>query len=393
MLNLIQHRLLLLIILILPSIIVKEKIFLRQSEFCINFASPLTLNSPQYAYWNLTLALTAAPSSRIISMNTSIKIVDEYFGNYSTITFKADNGTLEFISNFNFTCNFCSYGIFYIYDSDNLNNLLYMSEASNLISTSYQHISLNRAITVLYVGNEYNDKTLTGYAVARVLEDNTKNCNLSNLLILSNNLSSLEVFRSNVDGNCIGYLYVPSDVTIDIPLFIYKGSGNVTFSGSHDYESQFPLISLNNDMLNNYAYEFILNKGLYTLDIPPNSTIALNYIINPGSFHTFDDKTYGIISSNGEPVHADIICQGCIANWAPVQIYDFNWLTNDISSLEFDCDGSASSFNGNKSLISPYANMTITFPNNCTKLRLNTDGGVKFFFIYSACKICNSLKN
>jgi hypothetical protein len=67
-----------------------------------------------------------APSSRVISMNTSIKIVDEYFGNYSTITFKADNGTLEFTSNFNFTCNFCSYGIFYIYDSDNLNNLLYM---------------------------------------------------------------------------------------------------------------------------------------------------------------------------------------------------------------------------------------------------------------------------
>lgn len=36
------------------------------------------------------------------------------------------------------------------------------------------------------------------------------------------------------------------------------------------------------DMLNNYTYEFILNKGLYTLDIPPNSTIAFNYIINPG---------------------------------------------------------------------------------------------------------------
>ena len=56
-------------------------------------------------------------------MNESTKIVDYYFGNYSSISFKADHGTFEMFYSFQWKCANCSYGTFYVYDSDDLRNL------------------------------------------------------------------------------------------------------------------------------------------------------------------------------------------------------------------------------------------------------------------------------
>uniref|UniRef100_A0A914CWM6 CUB-like domain-containing protein n=1 Tax=Acrobeloides nanus TaxID=290746 RepID=A0A914CWM6_9BILA len=192
--------------------------YFTESQVCITFISPSGIEDANIAYWSIDFSLITAPSSNMIFMNESIKVVDSYFGNFSMITFKADHGTLIPSWSYKWMCSLsCSSGIFYLYDSDGLKNLYKINDGSR--DDLYTSIASSNSWTVFYVGKAYNDKFLTGYIIARIKEDLKQNCLADDLVIPSKNTITFE-FTAN-QGNCKAALYVPSNVNIKLTTMNY----------------------------------------------------------------------------------------------------------------------------------------------------------------------------
>uniref|UniRef100_A0A914D5A4 Uncharacterized protein n=1 Tax=Acrobeloides nanus TaxID=290746 RepID=A0A914D5A4_9BILA len=81
--------------------------------------------------------------------------------------------------------------------------------------------------TILYIGRYYDDLVLRGYAIARIQEDQAKNCNEKNsFMVVTQNghfkyLNINDTFSSVSNGNCNAFLYVDSVTNMDLKILNY----------------------------------------------------------------------------------------------------------------------------------------------------------------------------
>uniref|UniRef100_A0A914CRP7 Uncharacterized protein n=1 Tax=Acrobeloides nanus TaxID=290746 RepID=A0A914CRP7_9BILA len=208
-----------------------DRLYFQEEKICIYFNSSNNATGDQN--WLITFALrNATPTKSIINITEPIMAWPLYADlnlvtGYSVLTFQADHGTLEMFFLVWFK-NVSYNGTFYVYDSDKLMNLDYIS-TPRVAGSGWQYFrATNRSISILFVGNDFSPQDGTMEIVARIVEDHSKNCNETYNLSIVESDANLTM-AALPTGSCIYSIYVPYYNALNISKLSYKGNDIIRF--------------------------------------------------------------------------------------------------------------------------------------------------------------------